>query len=218
MFGQESLESAVRDHRESIPAKHLLDNFRHFIALHALVGDTRVQGKPSYLINGDAYIYERALLHKQEVLFRVGATSKHALLIGAYLGHALLLLLISKPTLHVTLLEDDVSVNAPAIVTYFQEHFPNRVTFYPGSVTSMFEHLPDHTFDMIHINQEHTYALITEQLSNIERVSQPGTYLVLDGYEDVQSLVDAWIADKTLNYVMISRCLWTCIVANLCKK
>jgi len=218
MFGRESLEAAVRDHRESTPARHLLDNFQHFIALHDLVGNTRVPGKPSYIINGNAYTYERAILHKQEVLFRVGATSKHALLIGAYLGHALLILLISRPTLHVTLLEDDNSVNTPAIVAYFQEHFPNRVSFYSGSVETCLQHFTDCAFDMIHIDQPHTYMLMTEHMDTLKRISQQGAFFILDGYMDVQSLVDAWIADKTLNYVMISRCLWTCIVTNLCNK
>ena len=101
-FGKSILESAVRDHPESIPAKRLLENFHHFVNIHEVLNGKWEWGWGSYMFNGLKYIWQRETLKKQEALFRVGEKSKNALEIGVYLGHSLLILLISNPDLKIT--------------------------------------------------------------------------------------------------------------------
>jgi hypothetical protein len=217
MFGQQSLEAAVRDHSESTPARTLLQNFHHFIGLYNIVESTRIQGKPTCIINGDTYAFERAILHKQEVLFRVGSVSKRALVIGAYLGHAVLMLLISNPKLHITLVEDDPAMKASMIVQYLEEYFPHRITFYTWGITDTLAHLPDSAYDLVYMERDYSYPLITSHISSLLRLSRQGAFYVIDGYEMVKPTIDSWIAQGRMSKVMISQCLWTSIVTNLCK-
>ena len=229
MFGRHSLESAVRDHSESTPARTLLQNFHHFTNLYAIVEPTRIQGKPTCIINGDTnppssgqtptgwYAFERAILHKQEVLFRVGSVSKRALVIGAYLGHAVLILLISNPKLHITLVEDDPSVRASEIVQYLQEHFPHRITLYNWGIEDTLAHLPNAAYDLMYMDRDYTYPVITSHMASLTRLSRQGAFFVIDGYEMVKPVIDSWIHQGRMNKVMLSQCLWTSIVTNLCK-
>jgi hypothetical protein len=217
MFGQESLEAAVRDHSESTPARTLLQNFQHFIGLYNIVEPTLIEGKPTCIINGHTYAFERAILHKQEVLFRVGSASKRALVIGAYLGHAVLMLLISNPKLHITLVEDDPAVRAPEIIQYLQEHFPHRITLYTWGIANTLAHLPDRAFDLVYMDRDYSYPLIANYMNELFRLSRQGAFYVIDGYEMVKPTIDNWIAQGRMNKVMVSPCLWTSIVTNLCK-
>jgi len=217
MFGQESLESAVRDHSESTPARTLLQNFQHFIALHTIVEPTRIEGKPTCISNGNTYAFDRAILHKQEVLFRVGSVSKRALVFGAYLGHAVLLLLISNPKLHIILVEPDPSVRASEIVQYLELHFPHRMTLYSWDFSETLAHLPNLAFDFVYMDRDYTYPLITNHMDELFRVSRQGAFYMMDGYDMVKPTIDFWIRQERMNQVMISQCLWTSIVTNLCK-
>jgi hypothetical protein len=132
------------------------------------------------------------------------------------LGHALLLLLISNPTLHLVVVDNE-SIT-PKIIHYFQQHFPDRITFYYGRIETSLAYLPNTYFDLIYMDKEHTYSCLTEYMPVLERVAKQGAFMVLDGYEEVKPLVDTWIAEGRMNKVMVSPCLWTSIVTNLCKK
>jgi len=217
MFGKESLEAAVRDHSESTPARTLLQHFHHFIGLYNIVESTRIQDKPTCIINGHTYAFERAILHKQEVLFRVGSVSKRALVIGAYLGHAVLMLLISNPKLHITLVDHDPDVRAPEILQYLQEHFPHRITLYTWDIVNTLAHLADAAYDLVYMDRDYSYPLITNHMNELVRLSRQGAFYVIDGYEMVKPVIDNWINQGRMNKVMVSPCLWTSIVTNLCK-
>jgi hypothetical protein len=214
MFGKESFEAAARDHSESTPTKVLLQNFQHFQNLYEIMKTHIVPGKATYFMNGATYAFDRAILHKQEVAFRIGSVSNHALVFGSYCGHTLLILLASNPFLRITCVD-----NAPYstdVVTYLNEHFQNRTTLLFSSSDSI-KLFSDNIFDAVFMDADHTFQLCI-QFNEVKRVALQGAFIIFDGYEQVKPIVDSWISDKILSQTMISRCLWTNIVTNLCKK
>jgi hypothetical protein len=106
----------------------LLENFHHFVGLYTAVGKTFHRGCGSYMFDGQIYSYMPQLSKKQQELFNVGKTSTRVLEVGVYLGHSLLILLLSNPTLHITCIDNDPAFS-PAAVEYLNKHFGHRITF-----------------------------------------------------------------------------------------
>ena len=179
-------------------------------------------------MDGQHYIYNRSLLHKQEVLYRTGQVSTKALVFGSYCGHTLLILLASNPALRIVCVDD--KPYAPVVVHYLNQHFQNRIMLYVGphkvGPSSPMERqhndalalFADNVFDLIHLDTELTLPLVVHDFNNLRRVAKQGAFLIFDGYEQIRSLVDTWIANKLLSQTMVSSCLWTTIVTNLCQK
>jgi hypothetical protein len=215
-WGQERLEAATRDHTESTPAKGILQHFQHFIHLYELMGTHLVRNKPTYLINGQHYAYDRSLLHKQEVMYRTGQVSTRALMFGSYCGHALLILLASNPTLNIVCVDN--APYAPSIVNYLNQHFQNRIMLFVGNYKDGLALFADNVFDLVHLDTDATVPLVFHNFQDIQRVAIQGAFIMVDGYDQIRSLIDTWIEHKILNKTMVSPPLWTSIVTNLCKK
>ena len=213
-FGRESLEAAVKDHPESVPAKVLLDNFHHFQAIHSVLNGEWIRGWGSYMFFGDVYTYQREMLAKQEALFRVGQVSKHILEVGVYVGHSLLILLASNPSLKITCIDID-SRYSPKVVNYLNSQFNNRVTLIIGDALDSMKSLPDNTYDAIHIDADHTIQAVTSQFTEAKRLATVGALFVFDDYEALRPAIDGWISENTLRHILTPGCLYTNIVTNL---
>ena len=217
MYGIEILQTAVYHHPESVPAKVLLDNFHHFAAIHDVLNGQWIDGWGSYMFNGVNYIYQRETLKKQEALFRVGEQSTNILEVGVYLGHSLLILLISNPTLKITCIDNDDRY-APKVVEYLNKHFNNRITFHLGDAVEIMKTLPVNTYDMIHIDADHTIPAVTAQFAEARHLAKPSAYIIFDDYEALRSEIDGWIQEGVLRHIITPWCLWTNIVTKIIKK
>jgi len=214
MYGREILEAAVRDHPESEPAKVLLENFHHFEAIYKVLDGKWIDGWGSYMFNGQQYKYQRETLKKQEALFRVGKTVKNVLEVGVYVGHSLLILLASNPTLKITCIDIDGRYS-PKVVDYLNTHFGNRVTFILGDAVVAMKQLNSSEYDMIHIDADHNLPAVTAQFYEARRVAQPNATVVFDDYEALRPAIDGWIAEGVLKHVYTPWCLWTNVVTTL---
>lgn len=217
MYGKEILQEAVSHHPESVPAKVLLDNFHHFVGIHDALTDGWVYGWGSYMFNGKDYVYQRETLKKQEALFRVGQASTNILEVGVYVGHSLLILLLSNPNLKITCIDIDEKC-APKVVKYLNQHFNNRVTFILGDAVTVMKTLPDNAYDMIHIDADHNIPAVTEQFTEARRLAKPNAFIVFDDYEALRAIIDFWINTETLSHVTTPWCLWTNIVTKILNK
>jgi spermidine synthase len=214
MYGREILESAVRDHPESEPAKVLLDNFHHFEAIYKVLNGKWIDGWGSYMFNGQRYVYQRETLKKQEALFRVGVKAKNILEVGVYVGHSLLILLASNPTLKITCIDIDDRYS-PKVVDYLNAQFGNRVTFILGDAVTVMKSLEPAQYDMIHIDADHNIPAVTAQFLEARRLAQPGATVVFDDYEALRPAIDGWIKNGVLIHVNTPWCLWTNVVTTL---
>lgn len=211
-YGKDSIAEAVRWHPESCAAKLILDNFDEFIAL----GPDFHLGWGSYMFDGQTYRYHRDTLKKQEALVRVGAVSRHVLEIGVYLGHSLLLLLISNPTLKITCIDNDAKF-APRAVAYLNGRFGNRITFHLGNAADILPSLPQRTYDCIHIDADHTDDAVRQQFELSKQLATPRAFFVFDDYEAVKPVIDNLIATHVLDQLELPGCIWTNIVTQLCE-
>lgn len=212
--GKHILEDAVADHPDSECARALLENFYHFEEIHRILEGGWQYGWGSYLFNGQEYTYQRETLKKQEALFNVGKTCFNVLEVGVYLGHSLLILLISNPNLRITCVDNDDRFS-PKVVNYLNKMFNNRITFFLGDAVKTVEKLQYVEFDCIHIDADHYEAAVNAQFNVCVKYAKPNAFIVFDDYEAVQPLIDGWISNGTLTCVTIPWCLWTNIVTRL---
>lgn len=209
-YGREDIERAVAWHPESTTAKLILDAFDHFIAL----GPRFHPGWGSYMFDGQTYRYHLETLKKQEALVRVGSVSTHVLEIGVYLGHSLLLLLLSNPMLRITCIDNDARFS-PRAVAYLNAHFGNRITFHLGTAAEILPTLPLATYDCIHIDADHYDDAVRQQFTLAKPLATPRAFVVFDDYEAVRSVIDSLIESKVLDQLELPGCLWTNIVTQL---
>jgi hypothetical protein len=212
-YGRSILEAAVSDHPESVPARVMLENFHHFVALN----NGFHRGCGSYLFDGQTYRYQRETLKKQEHLFYVGQQANRVLEIGVYVGHSLLILLLSNPTLRITCIDNDSSFS-PQAVEYLNKHFNDRIVFYYGSAEDVLRNESLGTFDCIHIDADHNEVAVAGQFNLSLKFAQPNAMYVFDDYEALRPLIDTWMSDGTLSHVFTPWCLWTNVITRLNNK
>lgn len=214
-FGRASLEAAVRDHPESIPARVMLTNFDHFINIHNILCGKWEYGWGSYMFDGRSYEWQRATLKKQEALFRVGEKANDVLEIGVYLGHSLLILLISNPNLRITCVDNDARF-APKVVEYLNSQFGNRVTFFLGDAVEVINDLPTYIkFDMVHVDADHNNEAVLKQFYAARKFTLNDAHFVFDDYEATRAAVDSLLNTNVLKKLVLPMCLWTNIVTQL---
>lgn len=184
-------------------------NFHHFIAL----GSRFHGGCGSYMFDGQRYMYQMDTLAKQEALYAVGKASTRVLEVGVYLGHSLLILLMSNPNLTITCIDNDASFS-PRAVEYLNVHFGNRVTFHLGHSAEILARDLG-TFDCIHIDADHRPEPVSREFALARRLAAPNATFVFDDYEALRSLIDGWVKDGTLTHVTTPWCLWTNTITRL---
>jgi hypothetical protein len=206
MNGKEVLEPFAST---SEYARCMLANFHHFVAL----GPRFHGGCGSYMFDGGTYAYEPRMFKKQEALFKVGQTATSVLEVGVYLGHSLLILLISNPNLTITCIDNDASFSQRA-VDYLNAHFGNRVTFHLGDSAEILARDLG-TFDCIHIDADHRAEPVSREFALARRLAAPNATFVFDDYEALRGLIDGWVKDGILTHVTTPGCLWTNTITRL---
>jgi hypothetical protein len=214
LYGEGELLKAIEWHKDCLTARVLHNHFHHFIQLYDAVGRGHIHGWGSYLFDGLKYSYQLQTLKKQEALFRVGQKASHLLEIGVYLGHSLLILLISNPTLRITCIDNDARYS-PKAVEYLNQHFGNRITFHLGDASEVLKTLPFDEYDAIHIDADHTHEAVRSHFVHSLPLAKKNALVIFDDYEATQSLIDKFITDKVLTIVELPKCLWTNIVTQL---
>lgn len=206
-FGRTKLEALA----ESSPfARILLDNFHHFAAL----GPKFHRGCGSYLIDGQRYSYQPETFAKQESLFRAGQVATSILEVGVYLGHSLLILLLSNPTLQITCIDIDPTFT-PAAVKYLNDHFGNRINLYMGDSQDVLSRETLGSFDCIHIDADHRVEAVRKEFALTRRFASPNATFIFDDYEAIRSLIDGFVSEGVLESVETPWCLWTNTITRL---
>jgi hypothetical protein len=190
----------------------LLANFHHFVGLHGSFH----RGCGSYMFDGQRYFYQIETLKKQEELFMVGKQTTHVLEVGVYVGHSLLILLLSNPNLLITCVDIEKDIPQRA-VAYLNQHFGNRITFLHGRAEDVLPTLPKNTFTAIHIDADHNPEAVTRQFNLCVPLATRSAYFVFDDYEAVQSVIYEWIQSGLLTHVSTPWCLWTNCVTRINK-
>jgi hypothetical protein len=100
----------------------LLKNKNIFYEIYEACGNKFWTGCGSYLFDGQTYKYCDLMYEKQELLFNSVKNVKNVLEIGTYMGHSLLIMLLSNPDLKITCIDICDEFTLPA-VTVLNKHF-----------------------------------------------------------------------------------------------
>jgi spermidine synthase len=214
-YGKSELEKTVLDYPNLDFPKVLLENFHHFENILS-VTKTYSLGCGSYLfLGGQEYKYSSEMLAKQEELFQVGKKCQNVLEMGVYLGHSLLIFLLSNPNLRITCVDIDKRFS-PHAVEYLNTHFNNRITFHLGDANNFINSLPDtENFDCVHVDAQHNEVAVRSQFLASKRVSKLDAIFVFDDYDLVKGLIDKLIDSKELKLLSLPGCKHTNIVTQL---
>ena len=210
-YGKSILENVCDSKGDFVPV--LLNNFHHFININKVLEGQFWHGCGSYLFDGQSYKYQKETLKKQEALFKAGKQCSRVLEIGVYLGHSLLILLLSNPDLRIDCIDID-SRFSPKVVEYLNSVFNNRISFYLGSAKDMIPRMVN-KYDLIHIDADHNHDAVIEQFTLSKTLADPRAWVIFDDYEAVKSCIDEWVNNNVLELIEIPWCLWTNIVTKL---
>jgi hypothetical protein len=139
----------------------LLENKNIFYEIYEACGKKFWEGCGSYLFDGITYKYCDLMYEKQELLYNNVKNVKNVLEIGTYMGHSLLIMLLSNPELKITCIDISDEYTRPA-VTILNKYFNNAITFINSDSLSALKTL-DQKFDFFHIDGNHDNNYITNE-------------------------------------------------------
>jgi hypothetical protein len=213
-FGKEDLERIRNIYPQSEFAEVFYQNFHHFENIfHTLEGGFHY-GCGSYLFDGYTYKYCPAMFLKQEALYNSCRNSKKLLELGVYLGHSLLIILLSNPTVEITCVDIDTQFT-PRVVEYLNKYFNNRVKLLIGDSVEQVQKLDvNEKFDTIHIDSDHRDEFVHQEFTIVSKVAQKETIFIFDDYDAVKKTIDSWINTGVLSLVECpgEKCLYTNII------
>jgi hypothetical protein len=193
--------------------KILYENFYHFIKIDKILNGNFSYGCGSYLFDGREYKYNSDMFKKQDALFKIGKLSTRALEVGVYLGHSLLILLLSNPDLIIDCIDND-SRFSPIVVDYLNSNFNNRVKFYLGNANETLEKMTE-KYDLIHIDADHNEEAVAKQFELSLKCCAKNAYIVFDDYFDNPNCINNWISNDIIELIYLPNCKWTNIVTKL---
>lgn len=139
----------------------LLDNIHIFYEIYEECGNKFYNGCGSYLFDGQKYKYCNLLYDKQLLLYNSVKNAKNVLEIGTYMGHSLLIMLLSNPNLKITCIDISDEYAKPA-VKILNKYFNNAITFIHNDSLLALKDL-NIKFDFFHIDGLHDENYITKE-------------------------------------------------------
>ena len=139
----------------------MFNNYSIFYEIYNACQCKFMKGCGSYLFDGQNYIYCDFMYEKQELLYNSVKNVKNVLEIGTYMGHSLLIMLLSNPNLKITCIDISDEYSLPAI-KILNKYFNNAITFIHSDSISALKKL-DCQFDFFHIDGEHDNDYIANE-------------------------------------------------------
>ena len=188
----------------------LYENRHIFSEIYEVCNFRFWKGCGSYLFDGQTYKYCDFMYEKQELLYNSVKNAKNVLEIGTYMGHSLLIMLLSNPTLKITCIDIDDQYTRPA-VNLLNEYFDNAVTFiHCDSLTAL--HTIQEKFDFFHIDGNHDNEYISNEFKKIITLNDSPTSKLRIIFDDLMCLYQLQ-HDIHTNYNVINtivpNCVWT---------
>tara|TARA_Y100000816_G_scaffold168441_1_gene120763 strand:- start:230 stop:892 length:663 start_codon:yes stop_codon:yes gene_type:complete len=156
---------------DEIHAKHNTEYTSQLVKYQHLFHDLQKAWGPGwdgtcggYLFDGKTYTYDSKSYEKQELLFQKAKKATHALEVGSYVGHSLLIMLLANPKLKITSIDIDNKYTGPA-VDLLNKEFGNRIRFIHAHSELGLQQLLDEgaKFDLFHLDGDHTEDLIIRE-------------------------------------------------------
>lgn len=166
----------------------LLKNKHIFYEIYEACGNKFWTGCGSYLFDGQTYKYCNLMYEKQELLYNSVKNVKNVLEIGTYMGHSLLIMLLSNSELKITCIDICDEFTLPAI-TILNKHFNNAIKFiHSDSLSSL--RILEPNFDFFHIDGHHDNDYIRNEFVLIKNLNNSLDNVLRIIFDDQCSLLN----------------------------
>lgn len=192
--------------------RKMLVNKHIFYEIYEACGNKFIMGWGSYLFDGQAYKYCDLMYEKQELLYNTVKTVKNVLEIGTYMGHSLLIMLLSNPELKITCIDISDEYTQPA-VNVLNKYFNNAITFIHSDSLSALRKL-DAQFDFFHIDGEHDNNYITNEFVMTKSLNNRPDKLLRVLFDDQECLVKLQ-NEIGIHYNVIKKIVPNCVWNNV---
>ena len=184
-----------------VAAKHI------FYEIYEACGSKFLHGCGSYLFDGSKYAYCELMYEKQELLYNQVKTANDVLEIGTYMGHSLLIMLLSNPNLKITCIDISDEYTRPSVII-LNKYFNNAIDFiHSESLTAM--NLIDKKFDFFHIDGNHENNYIDNEFQSIKTLNNRPDKILRVLFDDQISLLDLQSKIKS-NYKILQHIVPNC--------
>lgn len=154
----------------------LLEHKNIFYEIYEACGNKFSRGVGSYLFDGQTYTYCDRMYEKQELLYNSVKQASTVLEIGTYMGHSLLIMLLSNPNLKITCIDIADVYTLPA-VRVLNKYFNNAITFIKSDSLTALQHMTT-KFDFFHIDGHHDNDYIMKEFDLVKTLnSRPDNVL-----------------------------------------
>ena len=158
---------------------------KHFFGIYKACDQKFWHGCGSYLIDGKKYEYQKSLIKKQELLFKLAKKNKSILEIGVYMGHSILIMLASNPNLKIVGIDSDDRFS-PKAINYLKKKFPkSKVNFILGDSIENLKKI-NRKFDLYHIDGDHKPKKIYNEILECIRINKAKRIKIL--FDDIDTM------------------------------
>ena len=194
----------------------LLENKKIFYEIYEACGNKFMHGCGSYLFDGSVYKYCDLMYEKQELLYNSVKNVKNVLEIGTYMGHSLLIMLLSNPDLKITCIDISNEYTFPA-VTILNKYFNNAINFINSDSLSILEKI-EYKFDFFHIDGHHDDNYISNEFILIKNLNNSSDIVLRIIFDDQNCMVNLQ-NEININYNVINKiiphCSWNNVYYNI---
>jgi len=185
----------------------LLKNKNIFYEIYEACGNKFWKGCGSYLFDGQKYNYCKSMYEKQELLFNQVKTVKNVLEIGTYMGHSLLIMLLSNPHLQITCIDINDEYTLPA-VNILNKYFNNAINFIHSDSLSALKKI-EKKFDFFHIDGHHVNDYISNEFNLIQKLNNRSDNILRVIFDDQNDLLKLQ-SDINIKYNVITKVIPKC--------
>jgi hypothetical protein len=191
----------------------LLKNKNIFYEIYSACGNKFHDGCGSYLFDGKTYKYCELMYEKQELLYNTVKDAKTVLEIGTYMGHSLLIMLLSNPDLKITCIDIDDKYTRPA-VTILNKHFNNAIRFIHSDSLSALKVIEE-KFDFFHIDGHHENNYIANEFMLVQKLNDRSDNIMKVIFDD-QNCLEKLQCEINNTYKVIKKITPSCAWNNVC--
>lgn len=138
----------------------------HFYNLLKVCGNSWNYGCGSILFNGREYKYYETYFPKQKLIYDSVIDKSEILEVGVYMGHSILIMLLSNPKLNITAIDIDDKFAVPAI-KYLKKTFADcTIDFIKNDSVTAIKNLKNKKFDFFHLDGELEHFKMTSEFLN----------------------------------------------------
>lgn len=189
--------------KQIIEAEHIF-----YSILNACDGNWE-KGCGSYLFDGANYEYNIQMYNKQKLLYDKVKNIKNVLEIGTYMGHSVLIMLLSNPFLEVTCIDINEKYAKPSL-EILRDHFPNaKIEFLLGDSLSLLPTIKN-KYEMFHIDGSHNDLYVEKEFAFCKKISKNKIMKIfIDDIETCKSTIETIMKNNVVTEYIVPNSAWS---------